>query len=142
MSDESKCDFCGCSERDLKSHGIKRSPVIEIDQDGLWVCSNCRPKLLTPAGGDDTSDQGELRELIGKSAGAICYTLNLPYEPPYQHVIDSAARIAYDEDRYMSTWSFVTQWLGGTSVWRSPGGEASALVTPDGSIQIRSNNSS
>ena len=140
LSEERVCDFCGCSERDLKAQGVKLSPVIELDQDGLWVCSNCRPKLLTPAVGDEISDQGELRELVGKSAGAICYTLNLPYEPPYQHVIDAAAKIAYDEDRFMSTWSFADQWLDGTTLWYSADGGISALVTPDGSVRLSSRN--
>jgi hypothetical protein len=79
----------------------------------------------------------ELGLLVGKSAGAICRTLNLPYEPPYQVVIDAASRIAYDEDRYMSAWSFVTQWQDGTTVWRAEDGGSVALVTPGGSIHVQ-----
>jgi len=78
----------------------------------------------------------EIAALVGKSAGAICRTLNLPYEPPYASIIDAASRIAYDEDRYMSAWTLITQWLDGTSVWLSPGQSAKALVPPEGDIQI------
>ncbi|MCU0486399.1 MAG: hypothetical protein MUC85_09870 [Anaerolineales bacterium] len=77
-----------------------------------------------------------LKALVGKSAGAICLTLNLPYAPPYQSVIDAASKIAYDDDRCMSAWSFVTQWLDGTIVWRSEDGSATALVGPDGSVRV------
>ena len=74
---------------------------------------------------------------MGKSAGAICRTMNLPYEPPYQAVIDAASEIAYDRDRYMSAWSFVTQWLDGTTVWRAEDRGTIAMVAPDGSIRVQ-----
>lgn len=114
------------------------SPVLELDADGLWVCQDCRARLVLPPVGDETEELGEeLNALVGKSAGAICHTLNLPYASPYQAIIDAASKIAYDEDRYMSAWSFVTQWLDGTTVWRSEDGEALAFVAPDGSVRVR-----
>jgi len=86
---------------------------------------------------DDSELDEKLKALIGHSAGAICRTLDLPYEPPYQSIIDAASKIAYDEDRYMSAWSFVTQWLDGTTVWQSEDRSAKALVSTDGTIQIQ-----
>jgi hypothetical protein len=76
--------------------------------------------------------------LKGKSAGAICRISNLPYpyEEPYRTVIDAAERIAYDKDRYMSGWCFVTQWVDRTTIWKSEDGNQLALVTPDGALQI------
>jgi hypothetical protein len=108
-----------------------------MDPDGLWVCCLCRAKLALSAVDELPGDvPQELAGLVGKSAGAICRTLNLPYVPPYQSIVDAASKIAYDEDRYMSVWSFVTQWLDGTTVWRVEGGGSVAIVAPDGSVRI------
>jgi hypothetical protein len=90
----------------------------------------------------EQTDDGMLEELgtlVGQSAGAICYVLNLPYEPPYQAVIDAASLIAYDQDLYMSSWLFVTQWIDDTTVWRAEDGSALAIVGADGSIAIQTN---
>jgi hypothetical protein len=107
---------------------------MELDEDGLWVCHHCRPKLILSTTGKEAAELvEELHALVGESAGAICRTLNLPYEPPYQTVIDAASKIAYDEDKFMSAWSFVTQWLDGTTVWRAEDGESLAVVAPGGS---------
>ena len=57
-----------------------------------------------------------------------------PFVPPYQTVIEAASNIAYDQDRYMSAWLFVTQWLDGTTVWRSSDGRETVHITPDGTI--------
>jgi hypothetical protein len=112
---------------------------MELDEDGLWVCYDCRARLVLPPLGKEAAEPGEeLRALVGKSAGAICHTLNLPYEPPYETIIDAASRMAYDEDRFMSAWSFATQWLDGTTVWRAEDGEAVAVVAPDGSVRVQS----
>ena len=77
-----------------------------------------------------------VKQLIGKSAGAICRSENLPFLPPYQTIIEAASRIAYDEDRYMSAWLFVTQWMDGTTVWHSEDKRERALVDPKGGVQI------
>lgn len=135
MSSRPVCDFCGrpgSGDRHGHDH-------LELDEDDLWVCAECRGRLrIGPVGPLD--DGVELVEaivgLVGQSAGAICRTLNLPYEPPFDSIIDAASRIAYDEDRYMSAWTFVTQWLDGTSVWLSPDRSAKALAPPEGDIQI------
>ena len=139
LSQQRCCDFCGRSEIELSAQSLDISPVMELDEDGLWVCHNCRAKLVLPTVGQEAGGLvDELNVLVGESAGAICRTLNLPYEPPYQTIIDAASKIAYDEDRFMSAWSFVTQWLDGTTVWRAEDGEAIAVVAPDGSVRVRS----
>ncbi len=146
LSEQRCCDFCGRSEIELSAQILDRSPGMELDEDGLWACHNCRAKHVLPTvgavGQEAEALVKELDALVGQSAGAICRTLNLPYRPPYQSVIDAASKIAYDEDRYMSAWSFVTQWLDGTTVWRAEDGEAVAVVAPDGSVRVRSRYSS
>lgn len=137
MSSQRQCDFCGRSEVDLRASAGSPVPVLELDADGLWVCRDCRASLVLPPVGEAADLPEGLEALVGESAGAICLTLNLPYQPPYQSVIDAASRIAYDEDRFMSTWSFVTQWADGTTVWHAEDGAAVAMVAPDGSIRVQ-----
>jgi len=137
MSDQRYCDFCGRSESDLAALIPDGALVIEEDRDDLWVCCACRDKLTFPLVGDLSGELvGEFDDLVGASAGAICRTLNLPYEPPYRSIIDAASRIAYDEDRYMSGWSFVTQWPDGTTIWRLEGEAGIAIVPPEGYVRI------
>lgn len=136
MSEQRCCDFCGRAEIDLVGQAPLGSQVMELDEDGLWVCYNCRTRLVLPPVGEAVDLDEGLEALAGKSAGEICLTLNLPYEPPYQSVIDAASKIAYDEDLYMSTWSFVTQWLDGTTIWRAEDGSSIAVVAPDGSVRV------
>jgi hypothetical protein len=98
------CDFCGRSERDLQRQTEGGSHEIEIDEDGLSTCGECKARLIgAPLGSTDEDEQDDrIRALIGKSAGAICRTMNLPYIPLYQSIIDAVSIIAYDEGRYMS----------------------------------------
>jgi len=141
VTEQRCCDFCGRSEMELSTQVMDGSAIIDWNEDGLWVCHNCRNKLVLPTVGNETGEMEtikELRDLVGKSAGAICRTLNLLYESPYQVVIDAASKIAYDEDRFMSAWSFAAQWLDGTTIWRSEDGELLAFVTTDGIVSIRS----
>jgi hypothetical protein len=108
-----------------------------MDEDGLWVCCSCRDRLGLPDVGESAGGLAEeLDPLVGESAGAICRTLNLPYEPPYRSIIDAASRIAYDEDLFMSAWSFVTQWPDATTIWRAEGEASIAIVVPDGPVRI------
>jgi hypothetical protein len=136
MAERRTCDFCGRSERELSPGAPFGVPVLALDQDELWVCYLCRKRLVLPPVGQGEELAEGLEALVGKSAGAICLTLNLPDVPPYSSVIEAAAKIAYDEDRYMSAWSFVTQWLDGTTVWRAEDGSATAMVAPDGSVRV------
>ena len=136
MLEQRSCDFCGRSEGELaqRSDG---SPKLEIDSDGLWACGDCRDNLVSaPAVQSSAYLDKKIKALIGKSAGAICHTLNLPYEPPYKFVIDAASLIGYDRDLYLSAWSLVTQWPDGTTVWWAEDGSGTAIVTPDGAVHI------
>ncbi len=130
------CDFCGRLEDELEQP-LSGSLRLEIDSDGLRVCRDCRTRLVSaPVAQSDGILDEEIRALIGKSAGAICYTLNLPYEPPYRSIIDAASLIGYDQDLYMGAWSLAAQWPDGTTVWRAEDGRAMAFVTPDGVVRI------
>ena len=137
MPRQRTCDFCGRPELELLAETPIGLPVLEPDEDGLWACFACRARLVLPPIGEAVDVPAGLGPLVGKSAGAICRTMNLPYEPPYQAVIDAASEIAYDRDRYMSAWSFVTQWLDGTTVWRAEDRGTIAMVAPDGSIRVQ-----
>ena len=80
------CDFCGRSEKELQGQPQGSSHKFEIDEDGLWICGACKARLIgVPLGNVDEYENDErIRELIGKSAGAICRTMNLPYPHPYK----------------------------------------------------------
>jgi len=138
MSEPKSCDFCGRLEATLPTPAQEGAAKLKIDEDGLWSCHDCRARLVAPLVGEmaDAELPQEIRALVGKSAGAICSVLNLPYEPPYRSVIDAAHTIAYDGELYMSAWSFVSQWLDGTTVWRNEDGSATAIVTEDGAVRI------
>ena len=125
MSETRCCDVCGGS----KHIGLER------DEDGLWICSACRKSLIaTPAGEwEDAILSDEVRILVGKSVGAICFTLNLPDEPPYQRIVNHAVEM---HNHLMSAWSFVTQWVDGTTVWRDEEGIAIAFVSGDEVVDI------
>jgi hypothetical protein len=140
MDDLPVCDFCGRPETSSQYQNLGGQRELEMDQDGLWVCSECKSRLTRKPTGHLDEDERELDErirlLVGKSAGAICRTMNLPYTLPYHSIIDAASRIAYDKDRYMSAWLFVTQWMDGTTVWQAEDQSARALVSTDGNIRI------
>jgi hypothetical protein len=137
ISDQKRCDFCDRSEDELPEpkDGAHK---LTLDSDSLWVCLECKDKLVTRPAEQQTPDYIEdaLLTIIGQNAGSICRTLALPYEPPYRHVLNAASTIAYDEDYYMSTWTFVSQWLDGSTVWHSPDGTSQAFVSADGSLRI------
>ena len=140
MNDLPICDICGRSANDPARQATNRRLKVKLDDDGLWVCSDCKATLVTlPTSLEDEDvPDDRIKKLVGKSAGAICRTLNLPFAPPYQPIIEAASRIAYDEDRFMSAWLFVTQWMDGTTIWQSPDKSARALVTLNGDVQIES----
>lgn len=131
------CDICGGDEFSEQKESQDTSRGISLN-GGLWICDKCMTKIqLQPVEIIDEEEiSDDLKPLIGKSAGAICFTLELPYQEPFQSIIDAASRIAYDEDRHMSTWSFMTQWLDGTTVWLSEDETIKAIVNPNGGIQI------
>jgi hypothetical protein len=138
MTEFHRCDICGRSEEDSAAEANKAPIKYTKDEDGLWLCSECQTNLKTsPTIQADEDDLDErIKGLIGKSAGAICRTADLPFVPPYKTIIEAAEQIAYDEDRYMSAWSFVTQWVDGTTVWQSEDKSAKAIVDTKGNVQI------
>lgn len=139
MIEARSCDICGRSETTLRMANLDDKPPIQVDEDGLWICDACKKRSRTRhAALENAGDFDEaLRSLIGKSAGAICRTLELPFAPPYEIVIDAASKIAYDQDMFMSAWLFVSKWQNGTTIWRASDGYAIALVTPDGIVNIQ-----
>jgi len=58
---------------------------------------------------------------------------------PTQSIIDAASKIAYDEERYLSTWTFVEQWMDGTTLWLSADKSTRALVFPNGNVEFQAN---
>lgn len=138
MAEEKFCDFCGRFEHELPVSAHIKDPKLTIDEDGLWVCAECRPKLHTEPVGDgwDVELEDELMALIGQSAGAIYRKLDLPFAPPYKYVLSAASIIGSTDEQPMSGWLFVNQWLDGSTVWRAEDGRGMAIVKPDGSIQV------
>ena len=138
MDTEKSCDLCDRTEADLPHPTSADTILLTIDEDGLWICYLCRAQITSTPVSDanNTELDDALKPLVGKSAGAICRTSELPFEPPFQSVIEAASKIAYDQDLYMSAWLFAEQWLDGTSVWRSEDGKQTALVTTEGKVQI------
>ena len=140
MSEEKFCDFCGRFEHELPKSNDKVEPELTIDEDGLWICSDCRGNISAEPVGDgwEVELEDEIKALIGESAGTICRTLGLPLEPPYEKVLDAASKIGSAEDHTMSGWLFVNQWQDGSTVWRSQDGRGMVIVQPDGSIKVNS----
>jgi hypothetical protein len=140
MSEKRSCDICGHSEYLYQEDNMSGRPLISLDDDGLLICKTCQNRVKSGSITKDTLSDLDpvLKQLVGKSAGAICRTLELPFEPPYKVIIEAASKIAYDQDLYMSTYLFETLWLDGTTVWRASDGHAIALVTSIGEVKIQS----
>lgn len=138
MSGAKSCDFCGLSEIELPLPPSSSSSLLTRDEDGLWICHLCRNRITSlPISNADNLDLDEaLKPLVGKSAGAICRTMELPFVPPFRSIIEAASKIAYDQDLYLSAWLFTDQWMDGTTIWESEDGQQIALVFPDGRVQI------
>lgn len=138
MSEEKFCDFCGQFEHELPEPADTKQPKLTIDEDGLWACAECSPRLKTTPVGDgwEVELDDELIALIGQSAGTICRSLELPFAYPYEFVLNAAAEIGSADEQPMSSWQFVNQWLDGSTVWRAEDGRGMVIVKPDGSIQV------
>ena len=89
MTELSTCDICGRSESDLQKDSSNKQLKLELNEDGLWICTNCQANLtMAPTSQGDEIEQDErIKELVGKSAGAICHTLNLPSVPPIAQLL-------------------------------------------------------
>jgi hypothetical protein len=137
MAEERACDVCGRAEAELPPREAGSGARLTVDADGLWLCGDCRAGLVTaPVGGmadEAEALPGELRALVGQQAGWIVSTLNLPYAPPYEGLIDHARQM---QRGYRSPWAFVTQWLDGTTVWRAPDGAQVAYLDAEGGLRV------
>ena len=133
-----KCDICGQSQEELlKADQSAASDPLKVN-NGLFVCNRCHQNLKpwSKVQEDDEVLEDRIQDLAGRSAGEICRMSDLPFRPPYRKIVEAASRIAYDQDKYMSTWSFVTQWLDGTTVWQSEDESTKAIVDINGNIRL------
>ena len=74
-------------------------------------------------------DKGE--DLIGKSAGEICYNDIEATDYVLRKVIEAAELVWED---YKSAWLLIDYWADGTTVWESPDEKYTATVSSDGNI--------
>lgn len=114
-----KCDICGL-QKPLNM------------QSGLYVCSQCGQKIVNFDLVEHHSELiPELQRLIGKQAGWITQTLNIPYVYPYTTIIDAADVL---QDSLRSVYLLNQIWEDGTTVWRAIDGNELCLVTKDKEI--------
>jgi hypothetical protein len=138
MASVKVCDICDRPATEIPLPASDSTPQFSIDADGLRICYLCKGQIKSsPLGKEHNPDLDEdLKPLVDKSAGAICRTLELPFQPPFQSIIEAASKIAYDQDLYISAWLFADQWMDGTTVWHSADGKLTARVTTDGKVHI------
>ena len=72
-------------------------------------------------------------EVIGKSAGKICYSNFDPSERSLSSIVEGA-EIMWESGR--SSWTLVEESLVGGTIWRSPTGDKIATVAASGEIFI------
>ena len=84
---------------------------------------------------DDNQAYAELETQIGRGAGNIAAT-NFRFHTWLTELLSSSARAMQLSLR--SAWLLAEIWNNGTTVWRSPGGDQHATVTPDGEIRVES----
>ena len=75
----------------------------------------------------------EVQAQIGRGAGNIAAT-NFRYDTWLTEKVTSAARAMQLSLR--SGWVLVEIWNNGATIWRSPGGDLRATVSPEGEIQV------
>ena len=76
----------------------------------------------------------EINALVGKNAGQIAMTLDLPYIHPYGSVIDGAIAV---QESLRSTWIFAGMDSENNTVWISPDQVWVLHVDSDGDIKQR-----
>jgi hypothetical protein len=82
---------------------------------------------------DDEQALCEIEDQIGRGAGNIVAT-NFRHHAYLTETLAEAALAVQQSLR--SAWILAEIWNNGTTVWRSPAGVQTAVVTPDGEIQI------
>jgi hypothetical protein len=76
---------------------------------------------------------GSLEPLLGKNAGAIAMTLNLPYVEPCRVVIDAAIAV---QESLRSPWTFAGLDPFGNTLWMSPAQDRMLRVDSNGVITV------
>jgi hypothetical protein len=137
---ERRCDRCGRLEWEILGQTPGTGPALEMDATGLWLCLQCRSELTSRRSSldEDRYDYefpAELQQLLRKSAGAICMTMDLPRRSPFKEIVEDALLL---QERTMGAWLFVTQWSDGSTIWESPQGDQAAIIKFDGTIRIES----
>ena len=84
---------------------------------------------------DDEQAYREIEARVGQSAGHIAYQ-SFDRETHLSRALIEAAQAMWESLR--SAWMLVEIWNNGTILWRSPDGTETAMVTPDGEIQMES----
>jgi hypothetical protein len=84
---------------------------------------------------DDGQADREIQALVGQSAGHIAYH-SFGRETLLSAVLVEAAQTLWESLR--SPWMLVEAWYNGTTLWRSPDGTETAIVTPGSEIQTQS----
>ena len=74
-----------------------------------------------------------LESLVGKNAGVIAMTLELPYVEPFRAVIDGALAV---QERFRSPRTFAGLDPFGNTLWISPEQDQILRVDPDGVMKI------
>ena len=82
---------------------------------------------------DDEQALHEIEAQIGRGAGNIAAT-NFRHHTYLTETLTEAALAVQQSLR--SAWTLAETWNNGTTVWRSPAGDQTAVVTPDGEMQI------
>lgn len=82
---------------------------------------------------DDEQAYREIEAQIGRGAGNIAAT-NFHHHTHLTETLTEAALAVQQSLR--SAWTLAEIWNNGTTVWHSPAGDQTAVVTPDGEMQI------
>lgn len=82
---------------------------------------------------EDEQAAREIQALVGQSAGHIAY-YSFGHETYLSRVLVEAAQAMWESLR--SPWMLVEVWNNGTTLWHSPDGTETALVTATGEIQM------
>ena len=84
---------------------------------------------------DDSKAYAELEAQVGRGAGNIAAT-NFRHHTWLTELLADAARAMQLGLR--SAWLLAEIWNNGATVWHSPTGDQSAIVTPEGDIHLES----
>jgi len=135
-SQDTKCDICDRSVSEIREQGEGDGTGPQLNAGGIWICSECMLDFSTRRAvfEDDLQLEHNLDSLVGKNAGAIAMTLNLPYVKPIKVVIDGAIAV---QESLRSPWTFVTLDSDGNTLWLSPDRKSVVRVDPEGNLEVQ-----